>query len=342
MFAAFSSPKYAAAADAPAEVESESSRWEDLKEPVLRWGWRVGAMVALLGIVATAGIKTRDRWARTAAAPKMGSAVLESVPADSDLFIDGAAAGKTPATIQLAAGRHVVEFRRHNSSRKLNVDVVAGQSTSERLDWTAKRKGSLEVLSDPSGASITIDGVPRGVTPMTIDDLSIGPHTVVLESRSGSLTRHVEVRSDRVAQVTEAIYAGWLHVSTPIELRIAEGARRIELDDRNQILLPPGPHDLLFENAGFGYRERRRIDVKPGAITSVVIAPPPSRLTVNASLPGEVVVDGVRVGETPLADHPIDIGTRAVIVKSITGAERRFTITVTVNPVKLDIDFSKP
>jgi len=29
-------------------------------------------------------------------------------------------------------------------------------------------------------------------------------------------------------------------------------------------------------------------------------------------------------------------------VKSITGAERRFTITATVAPVALDVDFSKP
>ena len=312
-----------------------------LREWLLQWGWRAALGAAIIGVVGTGALKLRQRWANTAVAPKMGTLVLESQPPDSDLFIDGAAAGKTPLKAELRAGRHVVEFRRHNSSRKLNVDVTAGRSTSELLDWTAKRKGSLEVLSDPAGASISVDGVPRGVTPMTIDDLSIGAHTVELESSSGSLTRRVDIRTDRVAQVTEAIYSGWLHVSLPFEMQISEGTRRLQLDDRNQILLSSGAHDLQFENARFGYRERRRVEIKPGAIASIEIAPPPSRLTVNASLPAEVLIDGTRAGETPLAKS-IDVGTRVVVVKSITGAERRFTLTVTVNPVSLDVDFAKP
>lgn len=344
MFATFSSKaEQAAVRDAGTADLAESSRWAEGLQAALRtWGWRAVVAVAVVGALATAGLKARDRWARAAAAPVLGTVVLESVPPESDLFIDGTAAGKTPLTTKLRVGRHVVEFRRRSSSRKLNVDVAAGRSTSELLDWTAKRKGSLEVLSDPAGAAISVDGVPRGVTPMTIDDLTIGSHTVVLDGNSGSLTREVAIRADRVAQIAEAIYSGWLHVSTPIELQISEGSRRLQLDDRNQILLPPGPHDLQFEHTGFGYRERRKVDIKPGAIASIVISPTPSRLTVNASLPAEVLVDGRRAGETPLTNQPIDLGTRVVVVKSITGAERRFTITATVAPVSLDVDFSKP
>jgi hypothetical protein len=236
----------------------------------------------------------------------------------------------------------VVEFRRRNSSRKLNVDVAVGQSTRERLDWTAKRKGSLEILTEPDGASVSVDGVARGVTPLTIDDLTAGSHEVVLESSSGSLRRTVTVAADRVAQITEAIYSGWLHVSSPIELQVTDGTRGIRLDERNQTLLPPGVHDLQFENVVFGFRERRRVEIKPGAIASLSITPSPSLLTVNASLPAEVLVDGKRAGETPLTDYPMDLGTRSVVVKSITGAERRFTITTTVKPVSLAVDFSKP
>ncbi len=343
MFATFTSgAKQSALQDTGSDVVDTSRLIEALWAWLLHWGWRVAAASAIVGVLTTAGFKARDRWGKVETAPKMGTLLLESVPPDSDLFIDGTAAGKTPLTTKLTAGRHVVEFRRHSSSRKLNVEVAAGRSTSEQLDWTAKRKGSLEVLSDPAGASISVDGIPRGVTPMTIDDLTVGSHSVVLESSSGSLERHVDIRPDRVAQVTEAIYSGWLHLSSPIELHISEGARRIQLDDRNQILLPPGAHDLQFENAGFGYRERRRVDIKPGEIASIAILPPPSRLTVNASLPAEVLIDGRRAGETPLTDHPIDLGTRVVVVKSITGAERRFTITSTVNPVSLNVDFSKP
>jgi hypothetical protein len=189
---------------------------------------------------------------------------------------------------------------------------------------------------------VIVDGSRRGVTPLTIDDLSIGSHSVVLESAAGSLKRTVEIAPDRVAQVTEAIYSGWLHVSSPIELQVSERTKRLLLDDRNQILLPPGGHTLRFENSRFGFQETRSVEIKPGAITSISIAPAPSALTINASLPAEVLVDGQRVGETPLVDSPVTLGTHLITVRSITGAERRFTVTATAQPVQLDVDFSKP
>jgi hypothetical protein len=271
-----------------------------------------------------------------------GTAVLESVPAGSAVFIDGTEAGRTPLMTELTPGRHAVEFRRRNATRTLNIAVVTGRSVVGRLDWSAKRPGSLEILSDPDGAEVTVDGVARGVTPLTIDDLSAGSHVVGLTGRSGSLQRTVEVGPDRVAQIAESIRSGWVHVSAPIDLDIVDGTRPVQLDERNQVLLRSGVHDLRFENTQLGYRDRRKVDVKAGAITSISIVPPGSPLTVSATLPSDVLVDGERVGNTPLTDHYVDLGPRLVTVRSITGAERRFTITATVNPSRLAVDFSKP
>jgi PEGA domain-containing protein len=67
-----------------------------------------------------------------------------------------------------------------------------------------------------------------------------------------------------------------------------------------------------------------------------------SALTVTATQPAEVFIDGERVGETPLTSRPINLGTRDVVVKSASGGERKFTITVTVDPVRIDVDFSTP
>ena len=54
-----------------------------------------------------------------------------------------------------------------------------------------------------------------------------------------------------------------------------------------------------------------------------------------------MVIDGVSVGQTPLDNYPVEIGTRDVQVKSAAG-NRRLSIPATVKPVVVDVDFSKP
>ena len=114
------------------------------------------------------------------------------------------------------------------------------------------------------------------------------------------------------------------------------------MDDRSQIMLPPGRHVLRFVNRALAYDAVRQVVLKPGEVTSLTIAPPPSTMTVTASEAAEVWLDGTRVGDTPLNALPVPLGTHDIVVKRAAGGERRFTITVTVNPFTLLVDFSRP
>jgi hypothetical protein len=42
--------------------------------------------------------------------------------------------------------------------------------------------GTLSIQSTPPGATVSIDGKPAGVTPVTLDTMAIGTHTVELQS----------------------------------------------------------------------------------------------------------------------------------------------------------------
>lgn len=237
---------------------------------------------------------------------------------------------------QLAmAGQHSTVF-----DRPAPPAVAAEPKAPERP--TARRTGRVQIDSNPPGAAVVVDGKERGVTPLTLGDLSVGAHTVLLRGADGSVQRTVTVSADKTTQLNEAIYSGWLHVSSPIELEIVEGTHALHLDDSNQVLLPPGPHELRFENRRFGFVDIQKIDVRPGDTTSVSVQPPASKLTVTASTPAEVLVDGTLVGGTPLTNHALNLGTREVTVRNAAGAERRAMITVTVEPVRLDVDFATP
>jgi hypothetical protein len=239
----------------------------------------------------------------------------------------------------LSPGRHLVEFRRGETIRSLEVNVTADESTVARLDWNAPRTGTLRVDSTPTGATVIVDGRERGVTPLTLGDLTVGQHELVLRAEAGTVRRTVTVRLDRPTEVSEALYSGWMHVSTPIEIEISQDARRLPLDEQNRVLLPPGTHRVQFQNRTLGYLETRQVQVRPGEITRVVIAPSPSTLTVSANTAAEVLIDGERAGYTPLTNFPIRLGTRDIVVRTSAGTERRFTLTVSATPVQLTVDF---
>jgi hypothetical protein len=138
----------------------------------------------------------------------------------------------------------------------------------------AKPTGNLSVQSNPPGALILLDGKLLGTTPTTVNGLSTGSHALVLESDKGSVRRTVSIAADATTDVNESIFDGWLHVSAPFEVQAGEGGRALPVDARNQILLTPGFHDVQFENRALGYREIRRVEIKPGWTTAISLKAP--------------------------------------------------------------------
>jgi hypothetical protein len=133
--------------------------------------------------------------------------------------------------------------------------------------------GSLDIRTDPDGATVLIDGKVRGTTPMTVDAIPAGPHTITLQSDQGSVERRIDVRAGATANVEEAIYSGWLHVTSSIELTITEGSRGILLNDESAVMLSPGPHTLRFENRAANFSVTRQVVIKPGETMAISIVP---------------------------------------------------------------------
>jgi hypothetical protein len=107
-------------------------------------------------------------------------------------------------------------------------------------------------------------------------------------------------------------------------------------------MLTPGPHEMRFENRTLGYRESHHVVIKPGEVATLSLSPAASLLTVTSTAPADVLIDGEIVGQTPLTDHPVALGTHNVIVRNGTEQARRFSTTMTVQPVLIEVDFSKP
>ena len=319
------------------DIEIAPGIWEQWREPILLWLPRVGALavVAALAAVTLAYLPNlRTRFTS-------GELVLESGPAGSQVFIDGRLIGTTPTSVQLPAGQHRLEFRNGTMSRTKDIAVAARGRAIERVDWMDTATGSLLVRSTPSGARVLVDGTPRGNTPLTLRSIAVGSHEVTIESAAGSVRRAVTIAEGKTAGLTESIFAGWFALFSPIELEISEGSRLVRTDDRGRATLPAGPHLLRFRNRQLGYDEVRTVEINPGETTALNLSPQ-TTISITATEPSEVSIDGARVGRTPVAKLRINLGSRVIVVKPDTGQERKLNVTVTAKPVQINVDFSAP
>jgi TolB-like protein len=111
-----------------------------------------------------------------------GTLYIKSTPSSADVWVDGyKVEGKTPLTIpDLDEGSHTLQIVKQQFELTKTASVKANEIT--KVDAVLQlSKENLNVFSTPDGASVSIDGrSQRGLTPITVKNLSVGQHTVII------------------------------------------------------------------------------------------------------------------------------------------------------------------
>jgi hypothetical protein len=205
----------------------------------------------------------------------------------------------------------------------------------------AVKPGSLAVTTEPAGAHVMLDGKDVGESPVTIDGVAPGKHTLTFITSSGTVKKAIRMEAGKPLSVEVPIYSGWIAVFSPVTLDIAENGKPIGTTEQGRLMLSPGRHQLTFSNREMGYKTTQAVDIEPGEERSVSLVPT-GELSANATPWAEVWLDGKKVGETPLAGLRVPLGTHEVVFKNPKFPERRVTVTVTAaTPVTAAVDFNK-
>jgi hypothetical protein len=204
--------------------------------------------------------------------------------------------------------------------------------------------GSLLVRSDPAGARVWVDGKPHGEAPVTVQGLAPGTHAVILEGAGGRIQQTVIVeagaKSTFVASVSEA--SGGIALTAPAELQVLEGGRLLGTSRAERILLETGKHTLDLVNETIGYQSRQVVDVTPGKITRLTVQFPNGILNINALPWAEVLLDGRRIGETPIGNLAVPAGSHEVAFRHPDFGEVKRRIDVTLlAPARLSVDLQR-
>ncbi len=112
--------------------------------------------------------------------PKFGYLTVYSTPTNAGVYVDGDYVGKTPLKgYNLSTGTHTVKLVKDGYEDYVKtVTINPGETTKVEATLT-EAKGTLKITSDPSEASVYIDGDYEGTTPLTLS-LSPGTHSIKL------------------------------------------------------------------------------------------------------------------------------------------------------------------
>jgi len=91
-------------------------------------------------------------------------------------------------------------------------------------------------------------------------------------------------------------------------------------------MLAAGRHDITMSIAGLGIRMCGASRSPAGKTIAVRVDPPKVSVSVNSAAWAEVTLDGNSVGQTPISNLLVAVGTHEMVFRHPQFAERRQTI----------------
>lgn len=171
---------------------------------------KLGFIIGFIGLILLVALVVRMLTNRT---PKYGELRVDSSPAVS-VFLDNKNIGRSPYKEKQGVGEYTMKLVSDANpdiagwEGKITVGpslltyVNATLSESELssaidilwLEKISSKKSELSVTTNPDGATVLVDDVARGTTPLTLTDIAPGDHTITVTS-VGFLTRSLKVKT---------------------------------------------------------------------------------------------------------------------------------------------------
>ncbi|NYZ77896.1 PEGA domain-containing protein, partial [Candidatus Micrarchaeota archaeon] len=267
--------------------------------------------------------------------PLPGLIVVISTPGGAAVYLDGNYVGTTsggstaPLQFNANVGNHVVKVSLSGySDYKTGIYVNSGQTQTITASLERQVYGYVFVNSIPAGATVTIDGVSRGVTPNTFSIITPNSH-VVQVSLPGFAPWAMQVGVDygqtvTVNAVLQVSSGGFIRVeSTPQGAEVYIDNIYKGHSNVNVGQVTPGFHSIRLHLSGYeDWSNRVYCDgINTALITAALIQenkPTTADVIVTSNPQGaSVYVDGAYKGVTS-AGNPFDVTNIAAGAHSVT------------------------
>jgi hypothetical protein len=260
----------------------------------------------------------------------LSNLTIESNVVGAEVFLNNNKEGVTPAHIlRLLPGGYAVRVVAGNQEAVKDVALEPGKGATLVADF--QNLGFLSVTSDPSAATVSLENLEGGVTPLT-REVPAGEYTVVV-SQEGYMREQKQVLVTE--NETQTIHIKLSPATCSIGISSEPEYAIVYLDNINKGTTPlmikdvsGGMHALKIEKDGYKTIEET-IDVDQSFIEKTYyLLPRTGSLFISTDPEGAgVVIEGKHVGTAPLTvddlavkEHIIELGKEGYVTKTITAS----------------------
>jgi hypothetical protein len=241
--------------------------------------------------------------------------------------------------------------------------VMVRLGSLRSLTASASNTGNLTINTRPDGFEVLIDGERRGVTPLSLT-LASGSYTMIVRGAGNErmvplkivagaeVSHYFEMKApEPTARATApsaakrkppSSLAGWLSIAAPFQVEVLERDIVIGTSEQDRLAVPSGRHDIVLSNRTLGYVEPRTIEIAAGKPTAIRIDPPEVAVSINVRPWADVFIDGRSVGQTPIGNLLVPIGSHELMFRHPDLGEQKQTVVVSVSgPNRFAADFSR-
>jgi len=199
----------------------------------------------------------------------------------------------------------------------------AGDASSVIQDPLLTQKpGSIQVMSSPQGASVSVDGVPvNGNTPVTANGITPGNHTVqVVKSGYAGWVGNINVKSG----LKSYVYATLKPLTGIISVQSSPTGGTVYIDNvssgiTNVIIpdIPSGVHQVSVKKSGYiSWESSVTVTGGKTLLVNANLKPDFGSVQVNSNPQGGVIyLDGNAAGTSPALIKPVTSGSHTVKIK---------------------------
>ncbi len=217
----------------------------------------------------------------------------------SYIYIDNEMKGIGEWKGNIPQGTHLFEARRpSHKTTYYDDDFDIGESKTIVLETPKPIYGKINVVSNPEGASIYVDGEYKGLAPKELDNLLVGEHELRLKKEGyATMIKKVYVAENNVLKEDEVLSLG-----KDVTIKTDKDGDRLYVDKQylgespQTIGLPYGPHSVTIERGN--HRIIKDIDVKVSSSCFDIIFG--KEVVIKTDNPSDIlIIDGKEIDGNP-------------------------------------------